>query len=127
MPMTLDPLRPVLISVVGWMNQHQQRAIECLREENRYFGHSQVTAVFGFTDHQRCSLAATAKLLKRRLLAKVTTATRLRPRRRAGRQLGLHRLSRLLFSFCKWRATRSGGRANLSPATRAIVDPNRSE
>jgi hypothetical protein len=29
------PLRFVLISVAGWMNQHQLQMIEYLREENR--------------------------------------------------------------------------------------------
>jgi hypothetical protein len=31
----LDPFRFVLISIAGWMNQQQQQAIDCLREENR--------------------------------------------------------------------------------------------
>ena len=32
---TLNPFRSLLISGAGWMNQQQQHAIECLREENR--------------------------------------------------------------------------------------------
>jgi hypothetical protein len=35
MPRVLDPLRFVLISVAGWMNQRQLQIIDSLREENR--------------------------------------------------------------------------------------------
>ena len=31
----VDPFRFVLTAVAGWMNQHQQMAIDYLREENR--------------------------------------------------------------------------------------------
>src|SRR6266540_3993048 len=31
----LDPFRFVIIAVAGWMNQHQQHAIDYLLEENR--------------------------------------------------------------------------------------------
>jgi hypothetical protein len=70
---TLVPFRFLLISVAGWINQHQQHTIEYLREENRV-----LRAQFGnrrlrFTDDQRRSLAAKAKLLGRRLVAKVAT------------------------------------------------------
>jgi hypothetical protein len=35
MPSVLDPFWFVLIAVAGWMNEQQQMAIDCLREENR--------------------------------------------------------------------------------------------
>ena len=35
MPRVLDPFRFVLISIAGWMNQHQLQIIDYLREENR--------------------------------------------------------------------------------------------
>jgi hypothetical protein len=35
MPQALDPLRFMLVSIAGWMNQQQQHVIEYLREENR--------------------------------------------------------------------------------------------
>jgi putative transposase len=31
----LDPFRFLLVTVAGWMNQHQLQVIEYLREENR--------------------------------------------------------------------------------------------
>jgi hypothetical protein len=73
MPKTLDPFRFLLISVAGWMNQHQQHAIEYLREENRVLRAQLGNRRLRFTDDQRRSLAAKAKLPGRRLLAKVAT------------------------------------------------------
>src|SRR4051812_10311825 len=73
MPKTLDPFRFVLISVAGWMNQHQQHAIEYLREENRVLQAQLGSRRVRFTDDQRRRLAARAKLLGRSLLAKVAT------------------------------------------------------
>jgi hypothetical protein len=35
---TLAPFSFVVISIAGWMNQHQQHVIEYLIEENRFFG-----------------------------------------------------------------------------------------
>jgi len=35
MPSVLNPFQFVLTAVAGWMNQHQQMAIDYLREENR--------------------------------------------------------------------------------------------
>ena len=31
----LDPFQYMLVSIAGWMNQHQQQVVEYLREENR--------------------------------------------------------------------------------------------
>jgi putative transposase len=73
MPKTLDPFRFLLISVAGWMNQHQQHAIEYLREENRVLRAQLGNRRLHFTDEQRRSLAARAKLLGRKLLEKVAT------------------------------------------------------
>ena len=73
MPKTLDPFRFVLISVAGWMNQHQQHAIEYLREENRVLRAQLGNRRLRFTDEQRRRLAARAKLLGRKLLEKVAT------------------------------------------------------
>src|ERR1700676_2039860 len=73
MPKTLDPFRFVLISVAGWVNQHQQHAIEYLREENLVLRAQLGNRRLRFTDEQRRSLAARAKLLGRKLLEKVAT------------------------------------------------------
>jgi putative transposase len=73
MPKTLDPFRFLIIAVAGWMNQQQQHAIEYLREENRVL-HSQLgNQRVRFTDDQRRSLAAKARLLGRKLLADLAT------------------------------------------------------
>jgi hypothetical protein len=55
------------------MNQQQQHAIEYLREENRVLRAQLGNRRLRFTDEQRRSLAAKAKLLGRRLLANVAT------------------------------------------------------
>jgi len=35
MSLTLDPFRLLLISLAGWLNQHQRDVIDYLEEENR--------------------------------------------------------------------------------------------
>src|SRR5438874_5151920 len=69
----LDPFSFVVISIAGWMNQHQQRVIEYLVEENRVLreqiGHRRVR----FTDNQRRRLAAKAKTLGAKWLSQVAT------------------------------------------------------
>src|SRR3954463_8403068 len=69
----LDLFRFVLISVAGWMNQHQQQAIEYLREENKVLREQLGSRRLRFTDAQRRRLAAKAKGLGRRTLAAIAT------------------------------------------------------
>lgn len=69
MPKRLDPFRFLLISVAGWMNQQQQYAIEYLREENRVLRSQLGNRRVRFTDDQRRSLSAKARLIGRKLLA----------------------------------------------------------
>jgi putative transposase len=73
MPMTLDPFRFLLLSVAGWMNQQQQHVIEYLREENRVLRAQLGNRRLRFTDEQRRSLSAKARLVGRKLLADVAT------------------------------------------------------
>ena len=73
MPKTLDPFRFFLIAVAGWMNQQQRDAIEYLREENRILRAQLGNRRLRFTDDQRRSLAAKARLLGRRVLAEMAT------------------------------------------------------
>ena len=73
MQLVLDPFRFVLISVAGWMNQHQQQMIEYLREENRVLREQLGKRRLRFNDDQRRRLAAKAKGLGRRLLAEMAT------------------------------------------------------
>jgi hypothetical protein len=72
MPKSLDPFR-FLISVAGWMNQQQRDAIEYLREENRVLRTQFGGRRLRFTDDQRRSLAAKAKLVGRKLLGDLST------------------------------------------------------
>jgi putative transposase len=67
--MTLDPLRFLLLSVAGWMNQQQQHVIEYLREENRVLRAQLGNRRLRFTDEHRRSLSAKARLIGRKLLA----------------------------------------------------------
>jgi len=69
----LDPFRFLLITLAGWMNQHQQHAIAYLVEENRVLreqiGHRRMR----FTDDQRRRLAAKAKVLGAKWLSHIAT------------------------------------------------------
>src|ERR1041384_8123160 len=56
----LDPFRFVIIAVAGWMNQHQQHAIDYLLEENRVLREQIGSRRIRFSDDQRCRLAAKA-------------------------------------------------------------------
>src|SRR5262252_3152764 len=69
----LDPFSFVVISIAGWMNQHQQHVIEYLIEENRVLREQIGNRRLRFSDNQRRRLAARAKKLGRRLLAEVAT------------------------------------------------------
>src|SRR6266446_10140761 len=69
----LDPFSFLIVSVAGWMNQHQQQVIEYLIEENRVFREQIGNRRMRFTDNQRCRLAARAKKLSRKVLEQVAT------------------------------------------------------
>src|SRR6202795_856892 len=73
MPRALDPFLFVLISVGGWMNQHQIQIIDYLREENRVLREQLGGRRLRLNDDQRRRLAAKAKKLGRKLLAQVAT------------------------------------------------------
>ena len=69
----LDPFSFVVISIAGWVNQHQQHVIEYLIEENRVLREQIGNRRLRFSDNQRRRLAAKAKKLGRRLRAQVAT------------------------------------------------------
>src|SRR6478672_535116 len=69
----LDPFSFVLISIAGWMNQHQQHVIEYLIEENRVLREQIGNRRLRFSDNQRRRLATKAKKLGRKLLAQLAT------------------------------------------------------
>ena len=73
MRQALDPFQFLLVAVAGWMNRHQQRTIEYLREENRILREQLGDRRLRFNDDQRRRLAAKAKGLGRKLLTEVAT------------------------------------------------------
>src|SRR5678815_3529532 len=73
MPRVLDPLRFLVISVAGWMNQSQLQMINYLREENRVLREQFGGRRLRLNDDQRRRLAAQAKSVGRKLLAEVAT------------------------------------------------------
>jgi hypothetical protein len=73
MPRVLDPLRFVLISVAGWMNQRQTQIIDYLREENCVLREQLDGRRVRLNDDQRRRLAAKAKGIGKKFLAEVAT------------------------------------------------------
>src|SRR5262250_75291 len=69
----LHPFSFVVISIAGWMNQHQQHVIDYLMEENRVLREQIGNHRLRFSDAQRRRLAAKAKKLGRKILAQVAT------------------------------------------------------
>ncbi len=70
---SLDPFRFPARSIAGWVNQHQQDAIEYLREENRVLREQLDGKRLRFTDDQRRRLAARAKVLGWKALHGIAT------------------------------------------------------
>src|SRR5687767_8803773 len=69
-----DPFHLLLFSLAGWMNnQHQQRAVDYLLEENRVLREHLGTRRIRFTDDQRRRLAVRAKALGRKVLTQIAT------------------------------------------------------
>jgi len=68
-----DPFSFLVVSIAGWMNQHQQRVIDYLIEENRVLREQIGARRMRFNDDQRRRLARKAKKLSRRLLSQVAT------------------------------------------------------
>jgi hypothetical protein len=67
------PFSFLVVSIAGWMNQHQQQVIEFLMEENRVLREQMATRRMRFSDDQRRRLAVKAKQLDRKLLSQVAT------------------------------------------------------
>src|SRR3989475_9726250 len=64
----LDPFSFLVVSLSGWMNQHQQHVIHYLIEENRVLREQIGGRRMRFSDDQRRRLAARAKKIGRKLL-----------------------------------------------------------
>src|SRR6516164_1784458 len=69
----LDPFTFLVVSISGWMNQHQHQVIEYLIEENRVLREQIGNRRMRFTDNQRRRLAAKAKKMSRTILEQVAT------------------------------------------------------
>ena len=69
----LDPFQFVVITMAGWMNQHQQQVVEYLLEENRVLREQIGSRRMRFNDNQRRRLAVKANRLGRKLLVRVAT------------------------------------------------------
>jgi hypothetical protein len=69
----LDPLSFLVVSLAGWMNQHQQHIIAYLMEENRGLREQIGNRRMRFNDEQRRRLAAKAKKIARKILGEVAT------------------------------------------------------
>jgi len=73
MRLTLDPFRPLLISLAGYLNQQQQEVIDYLQEENRVLREQLGGKRLRWNDDQRRRLAVRAKKLGGRMLQELTT------------------------------------------------------
>src|SRR6516164_5324 len=69
----LDPLSFLVVSLAGWLNQHQQHVIAYLMEENRVLREQIGNRRMRFNDEQRRRLAAKAKKVARKILGEVAT------------------------------------------------------
>ncbi len=70
---TIHPWQLLLITVVGWINRHQQGIIGYLVEENRVLKRQLGGRRVRLTDDERRRLAVKGKALGRRLLGEVAT------------------------------------------------------
>ena len=69
----LDPFSFFVVSIAGWMKQHQQHVVAYLIEENRVLREQIGNRRIRFNDDQRRRLAAKAKKIARRILNDVAT------------------------------------------------------
>lgn len=76
MRQALGPFRLLLISLAGWLNQHQQDVIDYLQKENRVLREQLRGKRLRFNGDQRRRLAVRAKKLVRRTLQEPTTIVR---------------------------------------------------
>jgi hypothetical protein len=73
MCLMLDPIRLLLISLAGYLNQQQQEVIDYLQEENRVLREQLGSKRLRLNDDQRRRLAVRAKKLGRRMLHELAT------------------------------------------------------
>ena len=73
--MKIPPIqvRILVLALAGWLNRHQQDAVDYLREENRILRAKLGPRRLRFTERERRRLAIRGKALGRALLAQVAT------------------------------------------------------
>jgi hypothetical protein len=73
MKSVLQPWHLLLFIIAGWVNRHQQDAIEYLRTENQVLKEKLGKKRILLNDDQRCRLAVKGKVLGRKALEEVST------------------------------------------------------
>ena len=73
MTLAIQPFHLFVVALAGWLNRHQQTAIEYLIEENRVLKEQLEGQRLQLTDEQRVRLAVKAKALGRQLLSEIAT------------------------------------------------------
>ena len=68
MAQIIQPWQVLLAALAGWINRHQQTAIDYLREENRILLQQLGERRIRFTDDQRSRLAVAGKAVGRKAL-----------------------------------------------------------
>src|SRR5438876_999131 len=109
----LDPVSFLVVSLAGWMNQHQQHVVHYLIEENRVLREQIGNRRIRFSDGQRRRLAARAKKIGRKLLNEVATIVTLET------LLAWHR--KLIAKKYDGSANRSPGRPRTADEITALV------
>ena len=73
MAQVIQPWQLLVAVLAGWINEHQQAAIDYLREENRVLKEHLGGKRLRLTDDQRPRLAAKGKALGRRALKEIAS------------------------------------------------------
>ena len=73
MASVIQPFHPLVITLAGWLNRHQQAVIDYLIEENRVLKEQLQGQRIRFTDELRMRLAVKAKVLGRLLFDEIET------------------------------------------------------
>ena len=106
-------LQFLVVAVAGWINQQQRDVIDYLQEENRVLREHLAPQRLRFTDSQRRRLAAKAKTLGRKALAKIETLVT------PDTLLGWHR--RLIAQKYDGRRRRGPGRPRVMQKIRQLI------
>jgi hypothetical protein len=109
----LTPFSVVIACIAGWLNEHQQRTIDYLVEENRVLREQIGKRRLRFTDNQRRRLAAKAKEIGRSALSGIATIVT------PETLLAWHR--RLIAAKYDGSDRRKPGRPRLEPAVEDLI------